>query len=140
MFNFFHRLLNPHCPHCQEERELSEHCETCEVLKMELASVKQERNLLLEKLLKGNEPVLAVQEPEQEAFKSLRPVYTPWRVRQQAYEAESRRASAIRNAKDKELADSQIKVRPSDVAKPLTVAEMEQAIIGDEDAVSGSNA
>lgn len=134
MFNFFHRLFNPHCEHCREKEELDAHCETCEVLKQELAFLRQERNILLDKLL--NKDIVdqsADKEVDLENFKSLRPTHVPWAVRKQMLENEDRQQAKLMRDKKKEI--PQVKTE----GVQLTVKEME-SVIGEDDAVSGSNA
>ena len=144
MISWLHRLFNPHCEHCQEQDELLNHCETCEVLKMELASVKQERNMLLSNILNPKQEATPEKaEDPDEPLKSLRPVHVPWRVKQQHMEAESRATARILAQREKEAQSkdsANTKLRAADVSKPLTVEEMESVIVGETDAVSGSNA
>ena len=93
--NWLHRLFNPHCPHCFDLDLENKHCATCQVLQMELASVKQERDKLLNKLIfPTTEPV-----KYDEDLKPIMPKAVPWNVRRQMLEAEDReRAKLMQNA------------------------------------------
>jgi hypothetical protein len=130
MLLWLHKLFNPHCEHCQEKEEMLAHCETCEVLKMELASVKQERARLLDKLLNKDIEV-PVKEEEEAEFKPLNRVHLPWKAKQQLLEKEDRANAALLRAKEKEMKNNQDPV----------IKTLEEAILGDdEDALPGSNA
>jgi hypothetical protein len=111
---------------------------------MELASVKQERNMLLSNILNPKQEATPEKaEDPDEPLKSLRPVHVPWRVKQQHMEAESRATARILAQREKEAQSkdsANTKLRAADVSKPLTVEEMESVIVGETDAVSGSNA
>ena len=98
MTNWFHRLFNPHCPHCYEEQLERSHCNTCQVLQLELASVKQERDKLLQRIL--NPPTESTMSKDDiDELKPILPKAIPWNVRRQMLEAEDReKARLMQNA------------------------------------------
>lgn len=127
--SFFHRLFHPHCEHCEEERvrlrvERARHeanereeralreerdreerqenrvCRACETLRMQLESAVAEKRMLLEALTRKDEVISATPPSE---LQPIMPRHTPWRVRQQVLEAESRQAAAILKKKLDEL-------------------------------------
>ena len=94
MSNWFHRLLNPHCPTCHEDDENSKVCNSCEVLRTQLDVTIRERDRLLSKLL-DDTPKTSSQQP----MEPTKPINIPWNVRRQMLEAEDReKARLIKNA------------------------------------------
>lgn len=93
MFNFFHRMMNPHCPQCIAERE----CKNCDTLRSLLEQERFEKNKLLESILQKpvSEPSAPISELEE-----VRPKFTPWRVRQQLLEQEDRAKAKILREQD----------------------------------------
>lgn len=77
------------------------HCETCEVLREQLHKSEVERRELLNRFLDKDK----VEPPstEQPEFKPINPQFTPWRVRQQMFEAEDRKQAQLLKDKEKEL-------------------------------------
>jgi|SRR5215831_12333827 len=78
-------------------------CDTCEVLRTQLEKSEVERKELLHLLLKKDQPVEPVTQPE--VLEPILPKFVPWRVRQQMLEAEDRKKAAqLRADKEKEIA------------------------------------
>lgn len=76
-------------------------CAACEVLKESLSIERQLNKVLLQKLLdKGSPEPLSV---EKEEPISIKPQFTPWRVRQQMLEAEDRRQAQLMRDKKQEI-------------------------------------
>lgn len=76
-------------------------CQTCEILRDQLDESNRERKELLHKLLEKDKPEplpLATEEP-----KPITPNYVPWRVRQQALEAEDKRAAQLMRDRQREI-------------------------------------
>lgn len=125
---WLHRLLNPHCAHCMvedskkyeyalklevakvhhiteqkrldnEREEFEHHCETCDVLKHELELLRNERDTLLNKIIKS--PVDIEPKRNTGELKPIIPVtrHQPFAARRQALESADReRARALRDA------------------------------------------
>lgn len=114
LFDWFHKLMNPHCPHCKAELErkhemdveierMVKTCQSCEILKLELEKAQRREQLALDRLLTVPTP----QEPVKIEIPQIRQG-KPWRVRQRELEEESRKeAEAILAERNKEL-ESQI--------------------------------
>ena len=98
--NWLHRLFNPHCPHCYDKELEDSHCPTCQVLQMELASVKQERDKLLNRILT---PTPEPQVKYDEELKPIMPKAVPWNVRRQMLEAEDRHKARLMNDAPKSI-------------------------------------
>jgi hypothetical protein len=94
MFKFFHQLMNPHCDHCRLEREESRHCNSCEVLKIQLDRLTDERDRLLNKLLKSDDEPQVIKVNSDEVVKP-RLASVPWPVKRAALEAESKETARI---------------------------------------------
>lgn len=111
MFNFIHRLLNPHCPHCEaKEKELREFqrslhieekeerhedlvCQSCETLKMQLAIANDEKKTLLDRLLE--KPAVPVHQGPPAITRQRMPSALPWPARRQLLENEDRRKAEL---------------------------------------------
>lgn len=141
---FFHELVNPHCPECKKEREqirLEEFqreelererlendrvCQSCENLNRQLAVTNEIINKLVSP--KNVEPLTEQAPPVITPQRNL-----PWHVKRQMMEAEDReKAKALRNAAK---ADTELRTEPVTNAtpiRPLTVDEMEQEIANAE--------
>lgn len=128
MINFFHKLLNPHCPHCMESERENRVCASCEVLKLENARLVRLNNELLHKLLN---PTTSI-ENEVEEPKELKPVYHTrfgsWRVKQQLLQDNDRKNAQILKERQKEI--DALKAE----TKTLNVEEIEREL-GVSDAV-----
>jgi hypothetical protein len=78
------------------------HCEACEILRAQLEQSSRERLDLLNRLLDKDkvEPptVTSVEE-----YEPIKPQFIPWRVRQQMFEAEDRKAAQLMRDKIKEM-------------------------------------
>lgn len=95
MINFFHQLLNPHCPECKLEKQDSRICNSCETLKMEIERLRFENERLLTRILKEPERV----ETDTKPISLNPPKNIPWAVRRQMLEAEDRKkAQLLKNA------------------------------------------
>lgn len=79
-------------------------CPTCEVLRLQLDESNRERKQLLQQLLDRDKPQLPVETKEEEP-QPIRPLFTPWRVRQQILEAEDKKAAQLLADKAKEIAE-----------------------------------
>jgi hypothetical protein len=117
MFNWFRELLEIRYEFRERNLKLvaeSKVCESCEVLKMQLSLVQQEKEKLLNLIVDKHQP-----EPVQvirETPEPIRPKHTPWAVKKQMLEQESRETARI-------LAQKKIE-------------ELEQQILGDKDNAS----
>lgn len=90
LFEFFHHMLNPHCPDCRMEHE----CKNCQTLRDLLEAERYNNKQLLNSLLEH------VSGPKEEAPKlteDYKPVSNslPWRVRQQMLEENDREKARI---------------------------------------------
>lgn len=104
--NWFHRLLNPHCPDCKEELRENKINPVEEALKLENARMQEMIDRLFDRLLEKPETVV-----QGEPAKTTRPAYVPWRVRQQMLEREDReKARAMREVPkpDAVIADAEV--------------------------------
>lgn len=107
MFNFFHRLMNPHCFECAAERE----CRACETLRMELAGLKEQNKQLLSAILNFNKPKDEVQSVPIQEVQPIRVSALPWNVRRQMMETESReKAKILQNIQTTEELESKMKL------------------------------
>ena len=98
MLNWFHHLLNPHCPHCIAEKERKEFCKGCDILQYEVERLRAENQQLLSRVLHIPE-----KEPERtiapEPMSPIKNRNIPWAVRRQMLEAEDReKARLLRQA------------------------------------------
>jgi hypothetical protein len=93
MFKFFHRMWNPHCSHCAEERLNDKICESCEILKMQLSLVQQEKKELLSLIVDKHKP--ETESAIREIPQPIKSKHTPWAVKRQILESESREAARI---------------------------------------------
>lgn len=120
MLNFFHRLFNPHCEHCRQEdiedNEVFEHDPRVEILERELASVKAERDKLLDVILKREEPE-EIELPTNPLPKPVRVRHVPWAVRREMLEKEDRKAARDKAERLAELSET-----------PRTAEDMERII------------
>jgi hypothetical protein len=88
--NFWHRLLNPHCPDCEKERI----CQSCETLRLQLDIANKEKERLLQSIIQLNKPLEMIQEKlELEPIKSR---YTPWAVKREMLEREAKQQNQER--------------------------------------------
>ncbi len=120
MINFFHKLLNPHCPDCRQDELEARICSSCETLRSELASVRHENQQLLKSLLEITspiKPVVVTQEVNPQPLQSA----TSWRVRKQMLETEDRRNAEIIR---------QNKIQSVDSTK--STEQLEKELLGDE--------
>ena len=92
LLNWYREWLEIRASVKQEDKP----CESCETLKMQLATVNQQNEKLLARLMEKPEPIperIIAPEPV------TRPVVMPWRVRQQMLETEDKaKAAALRKA------------------------------------------
>ena len=81
---------------------IEEVCETCEVLKFQLAQEREEKHILLNKLLE-RESTPADEKSQSSEFKPIATnTFVPWRARRQALEAEDRaKARVMKNFEEK---------------------------------------
>lgn len=118
MFKFIHHILQPHCSECKEEREEIRLCKSCETLHQALDQANYEKkelmNLFIEK-----QRVPGFRE-HQEDLKPIKPLHTPWRVRQQTLEAEDRVKARLM----KQSADANISVE--ELEKEIGIVEEER--------------
>ena len=112
--NWFHRLLNPHCPHCVEEYEKDLVCPSCEILKQQLDVANLEIRRLLDKILEKPEP-----EPVREPPQITIPRNIPWSVRRQMLEAEDREKARL-------MKEAPKPVSTEDLEKELNIAATER--------------
>ncbi len=129
MANWFHRLMNPHCPHCMEERdkeferrrllhteekqELEDDavCPSCETLRRQLEIANHQNEALLSRLLEKPSVPERTEPPV-----ITKPKMMSWNVRRQMLEAEDRhRANLLRKA-------------PTPDA-PVDVSDLEQEVL-----------
>jgi hypothetical protein len=76
-------------------------CETCEVLREQLHRSEAERREILHRLLDKDKPEPSPASVEE--FKPVTPQFTPWRVRQQMFEAEDRKKAQLMHDKKVEI-------------------------------------
>jgi hypothetical protein len=77
----------------REHFESLRHCESCEVLKVEIAQVRREKEILLQHVLHPKDQT----EPPMKSDEVPRPIFkghTPWRVKQQELETQDKREHA----------------------------------------------
>lgn len=91
LVDFFHRLLNPHCPECIVKDEELLHnlsCKSCEMLNKQLERSDQNYKELLNSILhkdnKDEEPT------DKKEFKPIRTIGLPWRAKREMLEREDR--------------------------------------------------
>lgn len=113
MIKWFHQLFNPHCPHCKEERdelriEKKHECNSCEILKLELERIHREKEILLEKLLKKDEPVSEPIESSPIAVSSGRK-FMPAIVRQQLMAREDQKSLQLLQEREKKIQEEKFK-------------------------------
>lgn len=76
-------------------------CVTCEVLRSQLDESNRERRELLHRILDKANPEPS---PEvKEEYEPIKPAFTPWRVRQQMFEAEDRKKAQLMKDKNAEI-------------------------------------
>jgi hypothetical protein len=107
--NFFHKLLNPHCPHCISERNV-----TIDMLKMELEKTQRLNEQLMARILE--KPEVKIEEPAKiEGSARVGKPIMSWTARRQILEAESREAA-------RKLSEKQQELSVEDIEKELGVA------------------
>ena len=94
MTNWFHRLLNPHCPDCRDKEEYNKICNSCETLSSQLAIANLEKKQLLQALLDAHKPVVSGPQPEFD-YERIKPASVPWAIRKQMLEAEDRKKAEL---------------------------------------------
>lgn len=94
MFNFFHRLMNPHCEHCHNQELENKVCQSCDTLQQENHRLILANERLLAALIDKNVP-----KPEPATDMSeIKPIHTgrmSFRQQKQILEAESRESARI---------------------------------------------
>lgn len=115
--DFFHRLLNPHCPECKIEDHDEYVCDSCEVLKEEINYLRLQNQKLLETIT--NKPK---EEVRTTAPVPITPRVTrvPWAVKRQQME---------QNDREKAEKMRQESIANKGAAKPdnpVTVEELEK--------------
>jgi hypothetical protein len=78
------------------------HCEACEILREQLHKSEAERVELLHRLLDKDK--IEPPSTDKEELTPIKPQFTPWRVRQQMFEAEDRKQAQLLKDKEKEIA------------------------------------
>lgn len=96
MFKWLHHLFNPHCPDCIRV------CDSCETLRSLLNIEKNEKQKLLDIIIERNTPKEHEVPPEVK-LEDITQRHIPWRVRQQALEAEDRAKARILKQRTEEL-------------------------------------
>ena len=135
MINFFHKLLNPHCPHCREEKYEDRICQSCEVLKDEIARLRAENNKLLDSILnpRSNEPA---REVDLAGLKPLRSSHVPWNTRRQMLEVADRDTAEKRRQAEKNEAINKTK-SDKPISSDSKVEELERELLeGEVNAIS----
>lgn len=126
---WLHHLFNPHCQLCEEKEQDKKICLSCETLRTELAAVRFENRQLMESILKQLEPAV----PHATTMEVKQPDVVQraagWRWKKQELESNDRKAAQIMRDKIREAAESN-----------KSTAELEKELLGEDDAVSGSNA
>jgi hypothetical protein len=125
MTNFFHKLLNPHCEQCKEEQEDKKFNIAIDVLQSEIASLRHEKQILLQALLPKEEPIYK----ESNSVPQIINKSKSWRVRQQMLEeADREKARAIQRSKeDAKLAAKSTEELESELLGNDASAEIEYA-------------
>lgn len=104
--DWFHHLLEPHCPDCKFEREIERQCKNCDTLRDLLEIEKFEKRELLRSILADKNAL-----PEQKyegTPQEVRPKTVSWRVRREMLEQEDRvKAQAIQRQQGEEKAAKQ---------------------------------
>lgn len=98
--DWWHKFRNPHCTHCIDERRESKICASCEILQMQVARLQNDNEKLLNRILEKPE----IEKPADTS--NLKPIMSknvPWRVRQQALEAEDRRTAQLMRQQANEI-------------------------------------
>lgn len=131
MFNFFHRLLHPHCVECTRDTE----CKSCETLQQQLAQVNREKHDLINTIIKLSQPKVALEEPAyQPDLADLKPKVKPWGVLRAELEANDRNQAKLLKDKQKEIEDTKAAAAYTVKVDPI-VDKLEQEVLGDlEDA------
>ena len=95
MIKWIHHLFTPHCQNCREEKELTLVCKSCNVLSTLLEQERFTNKKLLDQIIELSTPRVETVHQVSVDDKDLRPKVTPWRVKQQALEAEDRKKAEI---------------------------------------------
>lgn len=120
--NWFHKLLKPHCPECAAEELEKKSCQTCDMLRELLDREKNEKQQLLNSILRGPiEEKVVVNEPV-----VVRGAKLPWRVKQGILEREDRKRAELLKEKLKEINDLEKEVLVDDT-KDKQVEKQETA-------------
>lgn len=102
MWMWLHHIVNPHCNECIREREMMIQCESCETLHEQLGIANREKDILLKKILELTSSKLNIPESEHvPANANPQPLFNrsiPWKIRQQALEAEDREKAKLMRA------------------------------------------
>lgn len=85
-------------------------CSSCEVLKMQLALANEDREKLLDLILRKNEPI--VEEKKEVDLAALKPKHIPWNVKRQMLESEDRERARL--LKDAEKLEKELEIAPSE--------------------------
>lgn len=91
-------------------------CESCENLKQQLSLEREEKKILLDKLLKEPEPIIQ-EEPKE--YKPILPRMIPWNTRKHMLEAESKKQAQL-------IKQNKEKVSTEDFEKELNIVEKER--------------
>lgn len=116
MTNFFHKLLNPHCPHCHDEAIENKVCSSCEILKAQLERLTYENQKLLDRILEKPTP-----EPVREPPQVTIPRNIPWNVRRQMLEAEDREKARL-------MREAPKPITTEDLEKELDIATAQREV------------
>jgi hypothetical protein len=105
-------------------------CESCEALKIELARLHDQNNLLINRMTTPNE--VPIKQESDEVLKPIMPRHQSWKMRQQTLEANDRHNAKLINDKVKE----ELKIRERDkpapeivvLTEPITVESIEKEL------------
>jgi hypothetical protein len=99
--NWIHRLFNPHCENCLD-------CKSCQTLQIQLEIANQEKNRLLDCIIRMSEPpVTHVNENQtQPVIQPIMPHHIPWQMKRNMMEAEDRIKARILKERTNEIQDN----------------------------------
>lgn len=104
MFHWLHHLFNPHCKDCelsqQNAMEIKNSCASCDTLREQLSLEREEKRLLLRKLLPDEVKELP---SSTEDLKPIRTTAPSWNERRRLLEENDRAKAEILRKKNEEL-------------------------------------
>jgi hypothetical protein len=99
--NWIHRLFNPHCENCLD-------CKSCQTLQIQLEIANQEKNRLLDCIIRMSEPPVAYSQEtvSKEPIQPIMPHHIPWQMKRNMMEAEDRIKARTLKTRMEEIQDN----------------------------------